>query len=431
MVGLVLADGSTIGEWGTTATPNEAPKGARLFAHNEKALYFALKQYGTGRAKYWRQSVIAYEIDGRKISTAHRLLERSPPESALQSLILWANWLRESECNIGSLAGSAWSLWRSTIHHPLTVVSPKLDWRRVPMGGRQSMARPGIYSNINFWDIQAAYPSSMHRLAFPTKYYEADTIDLEDRDTPGFAEATVKIPRRYWGPLPMILEDDMPFGNLSFPTGSRLDGIWATNELRLARDTGAQIKIHRAWVGTGIERLFTNPWWDRIVEGRALPGLAGQLAKVTANALWGSFIVEGRATWLTWDGNKLVTEPDRYQAKPKSYSIAALLTAYVRERMFREAYMTIPIIGAHTDCVFVPDGHQPEFAGEESGCWRVKDTASELTLIDPQIYRYIRPDGTERFVVSGVLPKDAPKAFARFLRGKVLTKVPGFASLRA
>lgn len=403
------------GEWGVKPI-REVPKIAALYAADDEAM-MRLVRARRARARVWKQTIVGWEIDGRSVKSSRGILAKLSARDALQELVRWAGWIRRWGGSIGSMAGSAWSLWRASLAVEVVCFTPReIPWAEVATGGRQELGVPrGHYEDVERWDISAAYPFAQTELVFPRGYeLRTGSVPL---DLIGFAHARVRLPHRSevpFGPLPIRT----PGGTLFPVIGHRDDpdpitGWWSISELAMAADFGAEVEIEAAWIGQGSLRLFTSRWWDAVCDGRSMDGPAGTMAKLSTSSLWGGFAVSGSAVWLSMDeAGRYVLTPDRRVVYPPAPSISALVAARVRERLYREALTAVPVLSAHTDGVITPAGYHlhPNTGGP--GRWRLRDRGVWVDLVSPQVYRYQDAD-TRKIVhvVAGTPAELAPRVF--------------------
>ena len=80
------------------------------------------------------------------------------------------------------------------------------------------------------------------------------------------------------------------------------------------------MRVLRAWVHAGADQPFL-PWHEAIMEGRAVPGFGGLLAKATGNSLWGQFCIDDtkRLQVQRWNGGytSLPVQGSRGHQRPR------------------------------------------------------------------------------------------------------------------
>ncbi len=413
-VGLVLSGGSeVIGEW-CGRTWDKVPTNARLYCLRKGDLWPAIRR-GEGRMRVWRGvKVTGFDLGGIRVTSLRGVLT-SEPEEALEELRAWAEWLRENGANVGSLSGSAWSLWRSSLRSVFVHYGEEPDPERYTTGGRQGDIGAGTYTDVEMWDLTAAYAHTLGALAVPTQWRRWPGFTDSIPDEPGYARAAVAIPPGEWGPLP----DRIGPAVVSWPTRTELEGVWTFDELRVARDHGCEVLLCDLYTSTSHRVIFAN-WWRMVEAGRRdLTGGAGRLVKASSNTLWGKFLAGGSAAWWSFpDGadGELLVEEETFRESPKAPALAGLVAGRIRSRVYAEALAKVPVISVHTDGVITPAGQHLSPNTGAPGCWRLKDTAERLELVTAQSFRYRRADGTMEYRVAGVPPSRAPDVFSRLLR---------------
>lgn len=415
-VGLVLpGNRGVIGEW-TGTTWADVPTNARLYCRRKSDLFGAFKA-GECRMRVWRGvRITGFDIGGERVTNLRGVMGDLEPAEALHELVRWADWLRSNGANVGSLSGSSWSLWRASIGSVFVTYGDEPDHSQLVTGGRQGDTGPGIHTDVDLWDLTAAYAHTIGELAVPTQWrrypHHSDRVPAEPS---GYARAAVRIgPNAGWGPLPERIGP----GAVSWPdhVGSELEGVWSFDELREARRAGHELVITEVFTSSS-HRLMFRDWWRTVEAGRReLDGPAGRLVKACSNTLWGKFLTGGTAEWWHLEDGELVVEPETWKERPKSPALAGLVSGRVRARLYAEALTKVPVISCHTDGVIVPAGHHLSPNTGAPGRWRVKDRAVRLELLSAQSFRYRRADGTMVYRVSGVPPHRAPEVFTRLLR---------------
>ena len=161
----------------------------------------------------------------------------------------------------------------------------------------------------------------------------------------------------------------------------------------------------------GGDTVFAD-WHDAIMEGRALDGYAGQLAKATGNALWGQFVIDDRKRLQVqrWNGSyrSLPVQSSSGHQK-RAWDVGELVCGTVRAALYG-ALSSYPnsLICCHTDGLWIRDDGE-DIMPEP---WRVKSDAVELHVLDQQKYRYrTRRARTFHTVFSGVPAARADEVF--------------------
>lgn len=423
---------------GTVYELDRLPKGLRVYASWDDVDTYA--RAGNGELIAWGEEPIRYRHKRRGDSHRRRsdaVIIKQPFDSEPElerGLIAWSDWLAEHEVNPGwSLGGSSISLLRATLERPLVTTNGELPPARWTLGGRQQCwVEPGtsVAGAIQL-DLPAAYTHIIGTLRYGGvwRHIPAPTVhQLElnrQAENPTLCSARVRLPNLQVGPLhrrprrrpDSRIEELAP--SVPYPTRGALEGLWTLAELDQADAAGALIRVDDAWVHVGGDQPF-EPWHEAIMEGRALDGFAGQLAKATGNALWGQFVIDDRKRLVVqrWNGS--------YQALPvqassgsqrRAWDVGELVCGAVRAKLYSALSACAGgLVCAHTDGLWVKDSYQAEIARvclEEEG-WRIKSEAAELEVLDQQKYRY-RPRRARswRVVCSGVPAGRATETFAQ------------------
>lgn len=349
-------------------------------------------------------------------------------ELILAGLAAWRDWLASfGAAPTGSTGSSAWSLLRARLEAPLWTrvgVLPPLAFTsggRIENGSRGAGAYRGA---LRHWDLPAAYASTLGELRYggrwldvsgdgrPPAWYAGD-------GAPVFVRARVRLPDgsphglllrrpRHRGYLASLLE-------AGYPRGGEMQGTWTFEELELAERYGARIRVLAIWAHRArpSQRPFAA-WWRAVQAGRELGGLAGQLAKMTGNALHGRLAMDAGAR-----GERVVRKrgarkleqrrlPSR-PAPPADHALAETVTGRVRARL-TEAMLAAgdELVCAHTDGLWV----QGRFSLELEG-WRDDKRADELEVVLPMILRWRRHGGEWRTMFAGVPASESERAFER------------------
>jgi len=418
-VGLVLAGGvGAVGEWSGSRW-EQVPEDAKLYTLRKQDLIPAVRA-GEGRMRVWRRvRCTGFEYRGHRITNLRGLLGDRGVREALPELIAWAEWARSHGANVGSMAGTSWSLWRSTIGGVFTVYGDEPDHEALHTGGRQGDTGRGVFTDVELWDLTAAYAHTLGNLAVPVDWRRVSHLsDRIPAGEPGYALAAVAVPPwcKPWGPLPERIGP----GAIIYPVRDELEGIWSLDELRAAKRVGCDVVIRELYVASSHRYMF-RAWW-RVVEAgrRELPAGAAKLVKASSNTLWGRFLTGGLAEWWSWpdgdQGEPTITE-ERFRPEPASPALAGLVAGRIRARLYSEALTQAPVIACHTDGVIMPAGYHLSPNTGAPGRWRRTDRAERLELITAQAFRYRRPaEGRYVYRVSGVPPSQAPAVFSTMLR---------------
>lgn len=446
-IALLTEEGKALDEHGELHSLDALPKGTRTYGSWDAI--DELLRAGVGETYCW---------DGEPIRWRHRhfadllgwenrhsdvVVLRLPfPEEqreALAGLVAWRDWLaRYRAAPQGSLGSSAMSLLRATLRTPVPTARGQLPPVRWTLGGRQELTiapRTSIRGAQHF-DLPAAYASTLALLRYGGIWREvfepANPALWAADERPVFCHATVRVPALRFGPIPRRPLKRPPssswdrsdvLGNQMsgvFPTRVTMRGVWVWDELAEAELAGADVRVDRLWVHLTDEGELGRPflpWWAAVLEGRAMPGLGGQLAKAAANALWGQFCISaGQRELVFYDaGGRRKTKrlPATGGGAPRSWDLAELITGRVRARL--GAMMRFAgdhLLSVHTDGGWLRQGLEPPPG------WLVKDNARRLDIIGPQMLRYWRPaGGGVLHRVAGVPTRRAEEVFARLWDG--------------
>lgn len=361
---------------------------------------------------------------------------------AMKGLVKWRDWLQSYGAHPTlSMGGSAMNLLQATLKHPVWTMGgdpPPFTWT---MGPRVEyphwLDHDQTFLRAVHIDLPSAYPRVMAGLRFGNATWrqldgaQLHRVPFDDRDHgfPLILQGSVSLPDGLdFGPVPERPANPIDTPRSSpercelldgaavarYPRSGRLQGVWAWSELRVAVAHGAQLDVETGWqLDNDGTRPFW-PWWLATQEGRKLPGFAGQLAKSTANACWGSFVPASGERRVVSRARNVKLPP--MAQRPPSYDLAELITAGVRAQA-AQMLLTLgrKVISFHTDGGWVAHG-----APAPEG-WAVKARAARLDIQDPQTWRYrptTRADYTYR--VSGAPRELAEQAFrAGWERGEL------------
>lgn len=438
-VALLLEDGSAVDETGELLDLDRWPQGVRLWASFETV--YRLIRDGQGEALCWRNEEIRWRHrrfeDDWKPRASDANVIRLPfnhlePEKQLEGFRLWRDWLASyGAAPTGTSGSAAWSLLRARLEHRLFTNSGERPPILFTVGGRQELGPngQGRYDGpLAHLDLPAAYASTLAGLRYGGVWLEHDPgvagrdyRRFAGGDYPVFVRAQVKLPDLWPGPLvkrprrapASFLESVLTSG--WYPSSGRLQGVWTFEELQAAERLGARIlKILEAWTHRSGWFPFA-PWWDAIETGRALGGLAGNLAKTTGNALWGRFCMDvdhggSRSIRSSSSHGKLSSRPLRLGGQMfPAHDLAETVSGRVRARLsVVMAELGSQLVCAHTDGVWALT------ASQEVEGWRHKEDARRLDLLDPQVLRYwpAKPNPREPFHVYAGIPAElAPVLF--------------------
>ena len=409
------------------------PKGLRVYVSWEQA--DELARAGKGELIAWGDEPIRWRAHRHGDSHRRRsdaVIVKIPCDTRKEfehGLAAWCDWLHSYSTDPGwSLGGTSMSLLRRTLDIPLPTTLGSLPPPRWTLGGRQQcFVEPGtVVRGAVQLDLPAAYTHVIGGLRYGGAWREAgDGWTLWPQNGyPALARADVRLPRELSvGPLHRRparrpdsgVEEIAP--TVPYPTSGRLTGLWTYQELEQAANVGAHIKIRKAWIHAGGDLVFAD-WHDAIMEGRALPGYAGQLAKATGNALWGQFVIDDRKRLQVqrWNGSykTLAVQASRGH-QVRAWDVGEIVCGTVRARLYEAlALFGEDVICCHTDGLWVRDSAQVNALGLAIDGWRIKSDVAELHILDQQKYRYREHRArTYRTVFSGVPASRADEVFQR------------------
>lgn len=440
-IALVTADGRAISEHGEILDLDDWPAGTRAFCSYDTARELLLD--GQGEALCWNREEIRWRHrrleDGwkRRASDVNVLKLPFPDDvtACLTALTGWRDWLASYRAApTGTSGASSWSLLRSTLLQTLWTTVGEGPPLRATIGGRQELgpAGQGRFEGIlEQVDLPAAYATELGHLRYGGRWIRAEDAPIK-HDPEWWAQggrcifvrAVVEIPDLPYGPLPRRARKPQTgflrstLLGTDYPTGCRLQGVWTWQELETAVTHGARIlRILDTWVHIAGDSEPFAYWWQAVCKGREMPGLAGLLAKVTGNALWGRFCMDSRAAG---ERSVMSRRPNGKHLDqrilplrpmpPPAHDLAETISGRVRARLYN-LMMTAGenLVSCHTDGAWLQGALEPPEG------WRVKGAARRLDLLDPQVIRYWPrpPRRSEPWVVfSGVPSRQADAAFA-------------------
>lgn len=428
---VVLEDGSTRGLFGL----DPAWK-LRVYADRETVRPFVVA--GQGEAIRWNDTWIRWETGGPSVTLLGGYIGQD--DEAAAGLFAWRGWLKDEGACVGSTGAASMSLLRATLARPLLVNGGDPPPLGEVIGGRQQAGvPPGHYAAFAAWDMQAAYTRTMGNLIYPPWWIGTNELPA-DEELPSFARARVSIPPRVpWGPLPKRRRAPLRSGlvrrmaHREYP-GGRIQGIWSGAELRAARAAGCTVKVLQAWIMIGRPTRPFVPWLEAVERGREMPGVAGLLAKMTGNALWGRVIYFGERTGISFRDRSFHVRklPIPGHGIPAT-DIAELVCSSVRARLYTDAIMphAARVLSVHTDGALIADS---DFGVDFPPDWRMKDHGSNLTYIGPQAYAYTPSDSSGlKIKLAGTPPADSLRVW-KALKNQVLrpgSDLPDPAAVRA
>lgn len=463
-VAVIDEQGRYLVETGELVEPDQVPPGTRCFLLWDVARL--LLRDGRGEALAWNNDEIRWrphafpEEDDWVKRPSDGYVIRLPYDDRLDAVVLLRalvtlrDWLAGYRSSVSGTTGScAMSLLRSSLERLLCTGSgtrpPLLQTR----GGRQQLGAAGsgeYRGRLEQIDLPSAYASELGGVFYGGTWLTVAEAGRDagwwaDMGQPVFARADVKIPELLYGPLVRRLPGrthhalmelyakrvDAQGRSWLYPVGTRLSGVWTWQELEAADQAGCKIRVRDAWVHRSRWRPFW-PWWERVQEGRRLPGVAGTLAKMTGNALWGRFAMDPRVagvrTVKSYSGDRQTARTLRQNpfAWP-AHDLAETVSGRVRAKLFLKMMeVGEDVLSAHTDGLWIRSDPSLEHGdqtgdGPDSGShsvgdgtaeWRPKANANQLQLLNPQCLRYRNRYGWHT-VMAGTPPLEADAAFAR------------------
>lgn len=412
------------------------PKGLRIYAPWDMA--DELARAGKGELLAWGDEPIRWRPE-RKGDSARRnsdaVIVKLPVDTRKEfehGIASWCEWLDSHETNPGwSLGGTSMSLLRSTLDSSLVTTLGELPPSRWTLGGRQQcFVEPGtVVRGAVQLDLPAAYTNVIGGMRYGGAWRRIDGATLDRLDLFARSGYSVLVHARVHllqeigvGPLAhrprqrpdSRVEEIAP--TVPYPTSGRLTGLWTYAEIEQAVAAGCTVrKIDAAYVHCGGDTVFAN-WHDAIMEGRALPGFAGQLAKATGNALWGQFVIDDRKrlTVQRWNGTyKQLHVQSSKGHQTRAWDVGEVVCGTVRAKLYgmMNTYSDA-LICCHTDGFWMRD--VDAFRHLSTDDWRLKSDAAELHVLDQQKYRY-REHGKRAWktIFSGVPASRSEEVFQR------------------
>ena len=382
-----------------------ATKGIKLYG--DRRLARGYLKAGIGEAECWNNVPVKWILGKHTVTLLPNTLEVD-----IRSLAQWRDWIESYGAAISSVVGSSMSLLRATLEQPLYLDKGTLPPLPTVVGGRVDGIKAGVYGAFDAWDISAAYARCVGSLRISGTWRECTDIDKAT-----FVQAALTVPDMPYGPLPLRdakLKQSLVhrvFDRREYPVRKRIEGIWTADEVRMAVEHGAKLKrIRQGWRLFHDSREPFGQWWEAIQIGRRLEGMAGEMAKLTGNTLWGLFCAYGKKSRIRYENHKLIKQPlPDPPSFNRSFALAEMVTSTIRTQLFREL---IAPAGEHLISVCVDGGliHHNGFRpiGDR---WKLKEHGSNLVFIVPYCYSYRADDGSEVFKMAGVPEGSKATAF--------------------
>ncbi len=444
-VALLTNDRTVISEHGEQLDLDALPEGYRVWCDYDTVRELTNEQ-GYGEALCWNGEEIRwrhrrFEDEWRRRQSdvsVLRLPFGDDVERSVGALASWRDWLASYGASPpGTTGGAAWSLLRATITRPLWTSAGQTPPLLATVGGRQELGPAGQGSfrgELTLYDLPAAYASTLGGLSYGGKWVQ--TSELPGRldrgpewwassGRPVFVRARVTLPGGRYGPL--VRRPRKRLHGLAarllgseYPPSGRIQGLWTWQEVAATVAQGGRLEaVLTTWVHLSEDRPFA-PWWEAVQVGRAMPGLAGLLAKTTGNALWGRFCMDTKhagVRTIRGRNGRLRSRPLRASpGLPPAHDLAETVSGRVRARLYSLlAAAGSGLVSAHTDGAWVIEGRDEPLSIDALGdTWREKQRARRLDLLDPQVLRYwprpSRPDEPWT-VFAGVPARSADAAF--------------------
>lgn len=364
----------------------------------------------------------------------------------------------------GTLGGSAWATAKARIGLPAQDLTPR-QWHRARQayfGGRVLVGRTHSAHGTHY-DMASAYPAALARVALPI----GPAIELGgararrawDAGSPGLYRMTIDVPEMWIPPLPVRYEF-----RIGFPVG-KIAGTWARPEIEAALVRGCEIlAIHGATVW-GTSAVLFDSLIDDIYSLRHRLGARtaiGEWLRLFPNAITGKLAESPEREFLRMnvpakqirvcmgtapctrarcsrrcgsyrqidDWGLLWAVPCYRPGECSHIAWASYLTATTRvalldgiDRVGQE------FVYSDTDSVWCSSADPPGVVGEGLGQWRSVETYGDLRILAPKVYRYLRPDGTERIRAAGANRLSSAE-WSAVARGEQIARKRGVYSIR-
>lgn len=439
-----------VDERGRRWRPDELTPQERVRVWGSYDVVHELVAGGVGEALCWNNEEVRWRHDRldpdgwrQRASDVSVLKIPFPADhrETLRALGMWRDWLGSyGAAPVGTAGSAAWSLLRARLERRLWTTQPKGQLPPVPwtLGGRQALgpAGPGRFDgDLEQWDMPAAYAAELGGLSYGGFWSSSSNLPKRPLDPewwsrsgrPTFARVRVSVPELPYGPLPRRPRKRLSgmaaaFLGAEYPVGRRVQGVWTWQEVAAAVEAGCRLeRVLEVWVHFASSRPFA-PWWDAVQAGRQMPALAGVLAKMAGNALWGRFCMDstgGKRTIRGRQGGRLVQRRVvSHGGIPAAHDLAETVSGRVRARLYLAMLEAGEgLLSAHTDGVWLDLERLEGFP--DRAAWRRKGGARRLDLLDPQVLRYWPPKLHEQepfHVFAGMPAEQAPRVFEELWR---------------
>lgn len=450
-VAVLTEDGLLRHEDGGLYHPDELPEASAAFGQWDVAR--SLMRSGVGEALCWNNEEVKWRrtprpeeedwVNRASDVAVHRvpLHPRRRERAFLTDVVAWRDWLQRADARAasGTVGAEAMSLLKASLagqepinfgraFQGLPEHRPPIRWTR---GARiqDGPAGQGCHrGRLVQLDLPSAYSSLLGSLRYGGTWRQLGEVRgrrfdqwLQASDElPMFVRAMVEVPELE-GPGPLLrhrrLRDNfITMHDLAlrgppdphYPSGCHLAGVWTRAEIMAALRVGCAVEPLQAWVHHSERRPFAA-WWELIRAGREeLRNEPGELlVKMTGNALVGQFSREGGRRTIRGGGRRRARRcPSGFQPYP-AHDLAEYVTGTTRARLYELCrWAGERLLTAHTDGAWIVDDGTPYPEG-----WRVKQTAHQLDLLAPAMYRYWR-GRWPRVVFAGSPPGEAEERFA-------------------
>lgn len=328
------------------------------------------------------------------------------PNEMFGGVQAFLQWVREQGCGATSFSSITNNLLRRYMPYEVPY-PPKLEIARETIfNGRPETPITGrTLRGLTYHDRPRTYPNAMAKTGLVSVYERTNRPDLSKL---GFALASVRISKNDGGFYPIPLRSR--YGFLVWGYNKQpIKGYYSLEDLHSALEYGGEVIIRSAMQAAEHDPSYFQPWYEAILEGRSLPGYAGQLVKTCTSVAWAMFTMYGARGKCYFDskGKQIHLELGNMR-KLGAPQVSALFDSYVRNKMWKE--------------VFVP-GYEPVYFYSDGGFFYEKEVpslepkyiASELEIAGQNCYRYRDTSGQWQPVVAGT--RDPVKAMRVFEGG--------------